>query len=200
MGNMTPDDLDRLMTSDDWDRLRLNLRRRFGGQLQRIPGAPDPDDLLHEAVVKLLDGRRRCPTDTKSLFIGSLFNIVRGTVSHIAEKSKREKLKQTSQGDFEPEYPSMPSGRSMDPSDDPAKTPEDEIIDKMDASGLREKILSYFSDDPQLLKIVEYRLDHPEAKPRDIAKALSLDINKDIYNAYRRMKARAKKYKKELRS
>ncbi|MDM8525060.1 hypothetical protein QUF80_16945 [Desulfococcaceae bacterium HSG8] len=48
MNSDSPDILSPLknLPQDDWDRLRLGLWRRFGGQLRNIPEAPSPDDLL----------------------------------------------------------------------------------------------------------------------------------------------------------
>ncbi len=58
---------------------------------------------------------------------------------------------------------------------------------------LREKILGYVKGDPLLERIVEYRLDHPEAKARKIAQTLGVDMN-EMYNANRRLKARLKSF------
>jgi len=58
---------------------------------------------------------------------------------------------------------------------------------------LREKILPFIADDPLLTRIVEYRLNHPEAKARDIAQALGVDMQ-EMYNANRRLKNRLKRF------
>jgi hypothetical protein len=59
-------------------------------------------------------------------------------------------------------------------------------------AALREKILGCVEDDPLLKCIVEYRLDHPDAKARDFAQALGLEMQ-EIYNANRRLKARLRR-------
>lgn len=154
-----------LLAADDYDRLRLRLWRRFGGQLRNIPDAPTPDDLLHNAIEDLLADRRHCPLDSIEL-TSCLLNIVRSKVSHLYEKWRREGIVKVS--------------------DDILNTVR--IADEQN-SELREKILAFVADDELLSRVVEYRLDYPEAKAREIADALGVEMQ-EMYNANRRLKAR----------
>ena len=155
------------LSAAELNRLRLKLWRKFGRQLQRIPDAPKPDDLLHEAIEDLLTDRRHCPLELVELAI-CITNIVRSKVSHIYEKWKREGVVKVS--------------------DDILNTfqgkPEND-------SELRDKILDVVANDPFLSKVVEYRLDHPEARAGEIARALNLHIQ-EMYTLNRRLKARLK--------
>ena len=158
--------LENLLTAD-YDRIRLRLWRKFGEQLRNIPDAPTPDDLLHDAIKDLLAERRHCPLERIELTI-CLVNIVRSKVSHLYKKWKQEGIVKVS--------------------DEALNTVQ--VVDVQD-SELREKILALVADDPLLTGIVEYRLDHPEAKARAIAEALGMDMQ-EMYNANRRLKARLK--------
>jgi hypothetical protein len=156
---------------EDYDRLRLRLWRQFGQQLRNIPDAPTPDDLLHDAIEDLLADRRHCPLERIDLTT-CLVNIVRSKVSHLYEKWKKMGIVKVSEDILEWETPQNPT-----------EEPE---------AALREKILGCVEDDPLLKCIVEYRLDHPDAKARDFAQALGLEMQ-EIYNANRRLKARLRR-------
>jgi hypothetical protein len=156
------------LPADDYDRLRLRLWRQFGGQLRNIPDAPTPDDLLHDAIEDLLADRRHCPLTRVDLTI-CLANIVRSKVSHLYEKWQHAGIVKVS----------------------------DEVLNTVQAadvqdSELREKILALVADEPLLIRIVEYRLDHPEAKARRIARALKINMQ-EMYNANRRLKSRLRR-------
>lgn len=157
------------LSAEDYDRLRLRLWRQFGRQLRNIPDAPTPDDLLHEAIEDLLADRRHCPLERVALAT-CLVNIVRSKISHLYEKWKREGIVKVS--------------------DEVLNTVQ---IEDTQESGLRGKILAFAADDALLTRIVKYRLEHPDAKARDIARALGEDMQ-EIYNANRRLKARLKKF------
>lgn len=153
------------LPAEDYDRLRLRLWRQFGGQLRNIPDAPTPDDLLHDAIEDLLADRRHCPLERIDLTI-CLANIVRSKVSHLYEKWRHKGIVKVS----------------------------DEVLNTVQTaddqdSELQEKILVLVADDVLLTRIVEYRLDHPEAKARDIAQTLEVSMQ-EMYNANRRLKAR----------
>lgn len=155
------------LTAGEYDRLRLRLWRQFGRQLKNIPDAPSPDDLLHEAIEDLLADRRHCPLDTTELTT-CLLNIVRSKVSHLYAKWKREGIVKVSEQMLD----TIP-------------------IAAVQTSELREKILACVGDDPLLNRMIEYRLDDPEAKAQEIAEALGIEMA-EMYNANRRLKARLK--------
>lgn len=155
------------LSAEDYDRLRLRLWRQFGQQLRRIPDAPSPDDLLHDAIEDLLADRRHCPLTRVDLTI-CLMNIVRSKVSHLYDKWRQTGV--------------------MTVSEDILKTFE---AKGSDDSELRERILEHLNGEPLLSEIIEYRLDHPEARAQEIAEAVGLGMQ-DMYNANRRLKSRLK--------
>ncbi len=66
------------LTRDDWDKLRASLAtRRFA----RKSGSRNTDEFLHEAIKKLINGKRHCPLESVPL-ITCLFQIVRSLASH----------------------------------------------------------------------------------------------------------------------
>ena len=158
------------LTPEAIDRLRLKLRKRFGEFLRKIPDAPDPDELLHETIVDLLEGIRHCPLDHAGLPV-YLFNIVRSKTSHLYEKWKKERIVKESEAILERENNQMEAA---------------------DAPNLYHKIMAMVADDVILRQIVEYRLTHPEEEPikaQKIADQLGYDL-KEVYNANRRLKTR----------
>lgn len=155
------------LSSAELNKIRLRLWQKFGRQLRDTPDAPTPDDLLHEAIEDLLADRRHCPLELVELAI-CIVNIVRSKVSHIYEKWKREGIVKVSDNILNT-YQGKPEKDSE----------------------LRDKILNFVADDPFLRRIVEYRLDYPEARAGKIARALNVDIQ-EMYKANRRLKARLK--------
>jgi hypothetical protein len=123
--------------------------------------------LLHEAIEDLLADRRHCPLARVDLTI-CLMNIVRSKVSHLYDKWRQTGI----------------------------TTVSEEILERFQAaeiedSVLRERILAQVNDEPLLSRIVEFRLDHPEARAQEIAEAVGLDMQA-MYNANRRLKSRLK--------
>ena len=157
------------LQAEDYDRLRLRLWRQFGRELQKIPDAPTPDDLLHAAIEDLLADRRHCPLEIVELTT-CLLNIVKSKVSHLYDKWRREGISHVT----------------------------DDILNTFQSadlpdSTLREKILAFVKDDPLLTSIVEYRLDYPEARASEIAQAVRISAHQ-MYNANRRLKMRLRDY------
>ncbi len=155
------------LSSTELNKIRLRLWQKFGQQLRNIPDAPTPDDVLHAAIEDLLADRRHCPLEQIELAT-CLINIVRSKVSHLYEKWKREGIVKVSE--------TMLNTIQTDTEVD---------------SELRDKILAFTTDDPLLRRIVEYRLEYPEAKARDIAQAVGVNMQ-EMYKANRRLKARLK--------
>jgi hypothetical protein len=162
------------LSAEEYDRLRLRLWRQFGQQLRRMPDAPTPDDLLHDAIEDLLADRRHCPL-ARVDFVICLMNIVRSKVSHLYEKWKQNGINIVSEELLTKLQMAAENGAPDDAS-----------------SELEEKILACLADDARLTAIVEYRLDHPEARAQEIAEHLGFGMQ-DMYNANRRLKARLRR-------
>lgn len=179
------------LTEEEWDRLRLRVWRQFGATLGHIPGAPDPDDLLHEAVEDLLKGKRHCPLERISLRT-CLFQIVRGKVSHLYEKSRKKEHQYVSEDVLDQDVPPQAgqiAENAMLAQITPAENAALEPCTAEDTTAL----LAFIQDDPSLTRIITYQLEHPQAKARELARELGMS-SKDVYNANRRLKDRLKKY------
>lgn len=158
------------LTGEEINGLRLKLWKRYGTRLRKIPNAPDPDDLLHEAIEDLLADRRHCPPN---LSVSTcLFHIVRSKTSHFYEKQKTDEI--------------------VTHSDEFADTVRVEHVHEPE---LRQTIITLIHDDALLTRIVAYRLEHCDDEPikaRTIAEVLGVGI-RDIYNANRRLRTRLEK-------
>jgi len=192
------------LTSEEWDRLRLRLWLKFGEQLRKIPGAPDPDDLLDDAVKDLLADKRHCPLDRISLPV-CLFNIVRSKVSHIKKEWEKNMSKRRTEPVEEIDLPANIAGQRTETTEyEQSRSSEDTMMERMTEnrpSGLREQILSLVDDDPLLKQMVEYQLDQAgePVKSEKLAEALRVDI-KEIYNASRRLKSKLKGLNTRIKS
>ena len=185
------------LTPEDWDRLRLRLWKRFGGQLGNIPEAPSPEDLLHDAVADLLEDRRHCKLDSVTL-INCLYGIVRGKVSHIQARRKKSLEKNQQIVPIDPEKPdTLPRtdihGEATDRHD-----PAGEFSSESSAtSDLYDDILSLIRNDDLLRQMVDYRYncqDGKAPKAQEIANVLGVPVG-EIYNANRRLKSLLIKFK-----
>lgn len=176
------------LSQDDWDRLRLRLWRRFGGQLRNISEGTDPDDLLNDAIVDLLEDGRHCNLDKVTL-VNCLFGIVRSKVSYIQTRRKRILDRNQQTVYMDPQRPGTQPhaglyGNRIDQNDDPL---EPELPEE---SGLYNDILSLVGDDELLKQMVEYRYNYQGSKApkaQEIANALEVPVT-EIYNANRRYK------------
>ncbi len=188
------------LSEEDWDRLRLRLWKRFGGQLRNISSGKDPDDLLGEAVEGLLEGRLHYNLD-KFTLVNCLFGSVRGKVSQIYERWKRDLEQNRQTVPIELENPvALPftdSYGKMLPRDEPM---ENFVPDPSAEANLYDAILSLIPKDDELLKrMVAYRYEHQDdktSKAQETVDALGVSVN-DIYNANRRLKSVLIKFKQE---
>lgn len=173
MGSSSSDMLFALehFTTEEFDRLIFKLETCFAERLQKIPDAPDPVELLFEALEDLLTDKRHCPLDRVHIET-CLFTIVRSKVNHIYEKWKREQVVNVSDEPLE----FLPAPTAQETED-----PE-----------LCEQIFAIVEHDDFLSRIVKYQLNFLResgklAKARQLAEAFHVDV-RSIYHANRRLK------------
>lgn len=185
------------LTKDDWDRLRLRLWKRFGGQLCNIPQAPTPDDLLQDAVADLLEGRRHCKLDSVAL-ISCLYGIVKSKVSHIQTKRRRSLERNQQTVAIENEKPdTQPLADFYGKATEAYEPSLGFSSESSEEADLYEAILSLTEHDELLKRMVELRHNHQDDKQlraQKIANVLGVPVE-EIYNANRRLKSLLIKFK-----
>ncbi len=143
--------------SEEWKKLLLTVHKWFGKQLQKVSEAPSPEDLLHEAIEDVLNGRRSWPQEKVSLPV-CLRTIVRSKVDHIVTKGARaERVHVTDEAiDWELDKEQM-------------KQPEDDMIDNMAtpeapeenfASALGEYVFQGREYELELQQVLKYWVEH----------------------------------------
>jgi len=192
------------LTTDSLDRLRYKVHCKFAERLKKIPIALPPDDLLQEAIMDLLIGKRNWPWEKVKLHV-CIFNIVKSKVSHIEDKWKRLNENDSLVQQIK-EPVSDILGQAMDENSSHRMNLNDSSCNTMihrlhhsEKPDLHELIISFFSEDNLLKKILEYQLNCEDCtvKPAVIAKRLNVDIQ-DVYNANKRLKRKLKDIKKKI--
>lgn len=145
----------------------LSLLRHYGG------GRDTVNDLLHSAMVKVLDGTRRW-NRSKVDFVGLIAGIIESDTSHALERYARgeaymepipesELVRVTEDGDDCSPFDRIPSDR---------KSPESELIDRESEQAKADivgQMLDLFESDEQASEVLLHRLDNlkgPEIQKR----------------------------------
>ena len=147
-----------------------SLHRRY---LAGLPGAPTPEDLVHDAAADLLTGRRAWPEGLPAFVV--LHGVVRSHVSNAVARA------------------SVPGAagfqlRSVPIEEGSAAWNEaaDELVDR---AAVRARALALVEDDADLVRIVTLWFDDPSLKPLDVADILGLTAT-DVYHATKRLRRR----------
>lgn len=153
-------------------RLLLYAGRLHRQVLERFPHAPDPYDLVHDAVTDLLTGNRVRPAEV-DLFV-FLCGVIRSKASNFLDRQQR--LDGSARfGRFVAD--DAPAARRVE-------TPGP------DGSGhLRDQIRALVADDPFLVRLTELLFDDPDLKPGDLATLLGCTAT-DVYAARKRLDRR----------
>ncbi len=167
---------------DLWKRLRYFTYSHYAWLPAKISGGLDLDDLIQDAIVDAVTGKRQWPTDVK--LVTFLCQVIRSKVSHMLEKeSNRQKFV---------EEISDPASRShpqhvLKPEDAHQQLCYNELCNK-----LRELV----QGDKTLEHIIELRILDPELKPSEIACMLERPIE-DIRIAQKRLSRKLWKLREE---
>jgi len=85
-----------LLTESDWEEISLTClayaKRRFEAQLKKSQSFLEPEDLVHQAIEKMLTGVRKMPDDLKDpvpSLTAYVIMIMKSHVSHISGKPAR---------------------------------------------------------------------------------------------------------------
>ncbi len=160
----------------EWPRLAPRLLL-YAGKLHRhvlarFPHAPDPADLVHEAVADLLSGHRARPEDV-TLFV-FLCGVIRSKASNFLMRQQRldgtDRLGRYVDAD-------SPGAHRI-----PTPGPEGEGV-------LRAQVQALIADDPFLVRMTQLLFDDPELKPGDLAEMLGCTAT-EVYAARKRLERR----------
>lgn len=161
-----------LSSLSDTDMLRLSkIARRYS------KGRIDPDDLLQQAFVVILDGSRKCPRDIAimALLAGTLRSLAS---SRFKSLSRSPELQLIAVPDDDCDEPLIEATRPSD-----APNPDQVLISEQDAATIHGAIFSLFADDEIARLIVEGDMEEMDAC--EIQELTGLD--KTAYNSKRRL-------------
>ncbi|PID58869.1 hypothetical protein CSB45_02395 [candidate division KSB3 bacterium] len=144
------------LSEEQWKKLFFAVQKQFGRQLRNIPGAPSAEDLVHEALEDLLEGRRSWPQDRVSL-PHCLRNIVWSKVNHLTTKAVIAKhvyvLEEVIDWEVNEECAQEPEQRLLDGIE------AVETLDEHTIAALRNRIFQDRGDDAALEQVITYMLD-----------------------------------------
>lgn len=148
------------------------------------PRGATPSDIAAEAILRVLDGRRRYDSSKCPKLMTFLRNVVKSLVSHLSEAADTRRLQpmpQTKQDGADDSVDMEPEGDEPDPLENCIKN---EIVEKL-------KIVAGQEEDPLVVDILEC-LDAGITKPAAIAELLDVEV-KMINNAQKRLWRKAEK-------
>ncbi len=166
------------LEEEDWQALRRKLtafaRHHFPWFDTAVEGW-SVEDLVNHAIQKVISGERRVGHNPGATVFAVLFGTIRSEANHITHQQKGAI---EAQRQFMAELEA--SSRELE------ETSRDEI--------LRDRLLALVDDDSQLRGIVRLLLANPSLSAKALAGELNCEI-RDIYNSYRRLKDRLRKFK-----
>ncbi|WP_281184606.1 hypothetical protein [Trichlorobacter lovleyi] len=176
---------------------RLFWRGIYGGPL---PEGKEIQDIVGQAVEKVLSGQRQWDPDTNPDLLLFLRSVIDSDLSHLADcwengaiRSESTTIVRINDDSGEHEVNIFDSAPS------PLSTPEEDILQKEDEARCEAFFWGFYetlSEKPTLQQIVECIYDDTP-KPADIAQKLGVPVN-DIYNANKQLSRRLKDYQKMM--
>lgn len=168
--------------ADLWKRLRYFTYSHYAWLPSKISGGLDLDDLIQDAIVDAVMGRRQWPPDVK--LVTFLCQVIRSKVSHMLEKeSSRLKFIE------EISDPTSTSNQQYLPQSGDAHQ-------QLTYDELCNKIRALVHDDTLLKNIVELWILDSKLKPSDIACMLGRPVE-DIRIAQKRLSRKLWKLREE---
>ena len=171
-------------TGVDWNglykRLRFFAYIYFWWVPSKTGGVLDVDDLVQEAMTKVIEGKRDWPKHV-DLFV-LLCGVICSKVSHLP-KNRMLPIEEVRKADT---LTSSPSAQ------------QERVQQEQAFQRLRDKILKEVCDDsdPVLTLILKAWIEEPDLKPQGIAAQLRLSIE-DVRNAQKRLRTKVKKLRKK---
>lgn len=168
---------------------RLFWKGIYGGPL---PEGNEVEDLVYQAIEKVLTGQRQWdPTTSPDLFL-FLKGVVDSSLSHLARSWENRYVRKETTSVAATDNAEDEHGTGIiDCVPATASNPEEMLLQQEDEARCEELFLIIFDsleDEPLLQKILECLLDDVE-KPADIAEKLSVPV-KEIYNARKKLQRR----------
>ena len=136
--------------------------------LSNIRAAPEARELAQDAVADLITGKRSLPEDVPITTV--LYGILRSKVSNFLNTQRPDAL---------PE--------SYDLAD---------MSEIPDRSLLEDEVRKLVADDEVLLRMIDYLLDDPLIKPRDLAVLMNVPV-REINNAQKRLRRKLSLLKRQ---
>jgi DNA-directed RNA polymerase specialized sigma24 family protein len=175
------------LTTEEWEELWKKLRlftwRRYGS-LRGI----DLDDVIQQAIVDALEGRRRWPKQEVSLF-QFLCGVIRSRISHLLERQRRivpiESLKPGLHAEDEGSDAASLERSINEPIGEYLRY--EAIYNRGFYDLLVDTMCESVEGDGELVNIVRLWSKDPRAKPREIAQQLGLSMDA-MRNAQKRLR------------
>lgn len=147
----------------------------------------DLDDVVHQALVDTLEGKRHWPKEDVDLFY-FLCEVVRSLISHRVEQEKRN-VPLESIGPRAAEESELASVEAMIGGSIGEYLRYESIYNRLVYERLIERMYELVGDDEELINIVGLWSKDPSLKPGELAKAMGLSIG-EIRNAQKRLRRR----------
>lgn len=171
-----PSRLERADWEDLLPRLLLVARRFYARALVHYRGAPEPRDLVQQAITDLMDGRRTLPEDVPLFTV--LCGVMRSQVSNYVARQQ-------------PVGSDTEHAAARHTMLTPDMAGSLDTTDGMATDDLRARLYQVIGDDELLQQIIDLLLEDSALKPRDLAEMLDVPV-RTIYNAKRRLKRKMK--------
>jgi RNA polymerase sigma factor (sigma-70 family) len=157
-----------------WKRLRYFTYSHYRGLPSRVGGGIDLDDLIQDAIVDAITGKRKWPPGVKPVTF--LCQVIRSKVSHMLEKEnfRLKSLEETS------------SHTLTAYTESSFLTQPEDLQEQISYKELCNKILELVSEDNLLGRIVKLWISDPNLKPSEIAYMLGISIE-EMRNAQKRL-------------
>lgn len=188
------DTIPRLVAHASKKSKRLFWRGIYGGHL---PEGKEVEDLVNQAIDKIISGQRQWDPDTNPDLFLFLRGIVDSDLNHLAESEEnryvRSETVSVAGSDCDEEEKEISVITSMPT---PNSDPEETLLLREEETRCEEFFWNFYGslDGKHLLqKIVECIWDDVE-KPADIAEKLGVPVN-DIYNARKQLQRRLDEYR-----
>ena len=180
------------ITEEQWthilQKLRLHTWRRYGSLRDRL--GLDLDDVVHQALVDTLEGKRRWPKEEVDLFY-FLCSVVKSIISHRLEQEKRKVSIEGIESNYSKEDSDLASVEAMSSGYIGEYLRYESIYNRLVYDLLIERMYELVKDDQELINIVDLWSKDPSLKPSELAEVLGLSIG-EIRNAQKRLRRRLK--------
>ena len=140
--------------------------------LSNVQAAPEPEDLVQDAIADLMSGQRTWPSELPLNVV--LYGIIRSRVSNFLKKHRALGLEDP--------------GQLLDPA----------VAAEIPLDLLKGEIKNLVQDDSELKRIIDYMLEDPLLNPRDLANLMECPVAR-IYNAKKRLERKLSIFRKGLR-